>query len=87
MAGQAEETLARALSGVLGLRFGADDCLARPFDTSELLARAEACLRREEACAPAGSATRFGGIEVADRRSPIRREAVYSRATRTPARE
>ena len=49
---------------VLGLRLGADDCLARPYDIAELLARMEACLRRGVACAPAGYACRFGGIEV-----------------------
>lgn len=33
---------------VTGLRLGADDCLAVPFDPSELLARVEALLRRVE---------------------------------------
>jgi DNA-binding response OmpR family regulator len=48
---------------VLGLRFGADDCLARPFDVAELLARIEACLRRGAAAAT-GGVRRFGGVEV-----------------------
>ena len=49
---------------VLGLKLGADDCLARPFDVTELLARVEACLRRGVARAPAERVCRFGGIEV-----------------------
>jgi DNA-binding response OmpR family regulator len=55
---------AEAVDGVLGLKLGADDFLARPFDVSELLARMEACLRRGEARAPAASMCRFGEIEV-----------------------
>jgi len=49
---------------VLGLRLGADDCLARPFDVAELLARMEACLRRGLAGALPGHVSRFGRIEV-----------------------
>jgi two-component system, OmpR family, alkaline phosphatase synthesis response regulator PhoP len=41
---------------VTGLRLGADDYLAKPFDPSELLARIEALLRRVEkhACSRSG---------------------------------
>ena len=33
-------------SAVAALEFGADDCLALPFEPSELVARVNACLRR-----------------------------------------
>jgi DNA-binding response OmpR family regulator len=37
---------------VIGLRLGADDFIAKPYDTSELLARLEAVLRRAAATRP-----------------------------------
>lgn len=39
---------ARVMDRVMGLKLGADDCLAIPFDPRELLARIEALLRRVE---------------------------------------
>lgn len=59
---------------VLGLKLGADDYLAKPFQIPELLARIEALLRRarREPFHPA-TAHRFGSLQVDFRRTEVSR--------------
>ncbi|MDE3153928.1 MAG: response regulator transcription factor [Acidobacteriota bacterium] len=59
---------------VVGLKLGADDYLAKPFDTLELMARIEALIRRSNGSAgatPAGY--RFGDVVVDFRRAEVER--------------
>ena len=73
------------LDKVLGLKIGADDYLAKPFDMLELLARVEALLRRSPGATPlanpvvmqellqAAETYNFGDVRVALERSEVTR--------------
>lgn len=65
---------------VLGLKLGADDYLAKPFDMMELLARIEAVLRRRSGPSPAsGTSYSFGDVRVDFRSAEVTRggQAVF----------
>ena len=49
---------------ILGLEFGADDYIAKPFNPRELLARIKAILRRSRPTAKQGNRLAVGGIEL-----------------------
>ena len=59
---------------VVGLKLGADDYLAKPFETIELMARLEALLRRAPSRPqPGGDTCRFGDVIVDFRRAEVTR--------------
>jgi len=59
---------------VEGLKTGADDYLTKPFDTSELLARIEALLRRAKGASTGGAVHQFGTVHVNTRRHEVTRD-------------
>lgn len=72
---------------VSGLKLGADDYLAKPFDSSELLARIEALLRRSSSISQSNrrdSTFQFGPVTVDFRSTAVRRDG---RAVEMSARE
>jgi DNA-binding response OmpR family regulator len=52
---------------IIGLEFGADDYLAKPFNPRELVARLKAILRRARAAPEAPGRDKVGGIELDSR--------------------
>ncbi len=62
---------------VVGLKLGADDYLAKPFEMIELLARVEALLRRVPAPPPPSAEVyQFGQVKVDFRRAEVQRVGV-----------
>lgn len=60
---------------VVGLRLGADDYLAKPFDPAELIARVEALLRRvRREGLPQVASFRFGDVEIDFEAGDVRRK-------------
>ena len=65
----------QVIDRVLGLRLGADDYLAKPFDPMELLARMEALQRRLPGrLASRSRLLRFGSVEVDFRSAEVRKD-------------
>lgn len=64
---------------IIGLEFGADDYLAKPFNPRELVARIKAILRRSQREAPDASQLSLGDIELDSR---TRRASIAGEALR-----
>ena len=65
----------QTIDKVLGLKIGADDYVTKPFDMLELLARAEALLRRAPSTPSSlGTVHQFGAVRVDLRRTEVWRD-------------
>ena len=67
---------------VLGLDFGADDYVTKPFSVPELMARIRALLRRASSVSGVPQAVRFGQVEVDFRKYVARRRGKPIEMTR-----
>ncbi len=64
----------QTIDKILGLKLGADDYIAKPFDMFELLARVEAVLRRStNAFVPGTAVCSFGEVEIDPRGAEVTR--------------
>lgn len=59
---------------IVGLKLGADDYLAKPFEMLELLARVEALLRRAPGEQTPADVCRFGDVSINFRRAEVERD-------------
>ncbi len=59
---------------LVGLELGADDYIAKPFSTRELVARVRAVLRRAEATASTGRDLRIGDLAIDEQRMVVTRD-------------
>jgi two-component system alkaline phosphatase synthesis response regulator PhoP len=66
---------------VLGLKLGADDYVTKPFGFMELVARAEAVLRRSGNAGRSVSSYRFGDVSVDFKKGELRRKNVTVEVT------
>ncbi len=67
----------QTIDKVLGLKLGADDYVTKPFDTTELLARIEAALRRSHITAShklTADVVRFGNFELNTRTAELKKD-------------
>jgi two-component system response regulator CpxR len=68
---------------ILGLEFGADDYLSKPFNPRELLARIKAILRRSQPMARQGDKLSVGAVDIDLRRRQVTAGSVEIRLTGT----
>jgi two-component system alkaline phosphatase synthesis response regulator PhoP len=68
---------------LVGLELGADDYIAKPFSTKELVARVRAVLRRADVARSVGTVLRVGDIEIDEQRMFVSRDGLRVDLTAT----